>query len=73
MNKPNRFDKPFKTYDEMIDILISRNLIINDKDYAKKLLSDYSYYSLINGFKGTLLQKNNSDDFIPGLEKQNIY
>lgn len=73
MNKPNRFDKPFKTYDEMIDILISRNLIINDKDYAKKLLSDYSYYSLINGFKGTLLQKNNSDDFIPGLELQDIY
>ncbi len=73
MDKPNQFDKPFKTYDEMIDILISRKLIINDREYAKQLLSTYSYYSLINGFKGTLLQQNDSDDFIPGIELQHIY
>lgn len=73
MNKPAQFDKPFKTYDEMIDILVSRNLFIPDREYAKKLLSEYSYYSLINGYKGTLLQQNNSDQFISGLSLQDIY
>ncbi|MCD8027090.1 MAG: Abi family protein [Erysipelotrichaceae bacterium] len=45
------YDKPFKTYDEIIYLLESRNVIITDKDYAKNCLSDISYYTLINGFK----------------------
>ena len=45
------YDKPFKTNDELIELLESRNVIITDKEFAKKCISDISYYSLINGYK----------------------
>lgn len=44
--------KNFKTYDEQIQILKSRNLIVDDVDRAKIILSSASYYELINGYKG---------------------
>lgn len=44
--------KYFKTYDEQIQILKSRNLIIDDIERAKTILSTASYYELINGYKG---------------------
>ncbi|MCD7839441.1 MAG: Abi family protein, partial [Erysipelotrichaceae bacterium] len=57
------YDKPFKTYDEMINLLESRNVIITDKDFAKECLSDISYYTLINGFKN-LYEIDEDDKFI---------
>lgn len=45
------WDKPFKTYDELIDLMETRNIIIRDRGYVKQCLSDISYYSLINGYK----------------------
>lgn len=45
------YDKPFKKNDELIELLESRNVIITDKEFAKKCISDISYYSLINGYK----------------------
>lgn len=49
--------KPFKTYDEQIDILKSRNLEIKDKSKAKDILSQINYYNLINGYKDPFLIK----------------
>lgn len=45
------FDKPFKTVDEQIAILKSRNLIVPDDDKARAELSLKSYYKLINGYQ----------------------
>ncbi|RMD02072.1 hypothetical protein D9O40_07230 [Clostridium autoethanogenum] len=38
--------KPPRTFDEQIEILISRNIIINDKEKARKILSTVNYYRL---------------------------
>lgn len=45
------WDKPFKTYSELIALMRFRNIVISDEHYAKQCLSDISYYSLINGYK----------------------
>lgn len=45
------YDKPFKSFDEQINILRSRGLIINDVENAKIILSTSTYYELINGYK----------------------
>lgn len=42
-------DKPFKTYEEQIQILESRNVIIEDRDDAIRQLKEFSYYTLVNG------------------------
>lgn len=47
----DNFDKPFKTVDEQIAILKSRNLIIPDDDKARTELRLKSYYKLINGYQ----------------------
>ena len=46
-------DKPFKTYDELIEILSNRGIDLSsadDKDYAKNVLAKEGYYNLINGY-----------------------
>ncbi|MCM1306186.1 MAG: Abi family protein [Bacteroides sp.] len=43
--------KPFKTYDEQIQILKSRGLSFDDENSAKKFLEIDNYYSVINGYK----------------------
>ena len=67
------FDKPFKTYDQQIEILRSRNIIINDIDFAKKALCNCSYYALINGYKNTFLSVKGSDKFIEGTKFEHLY
>lgn len=56
------WDKPFKTYDELISLMRSRNIIITDDNYAKECLSDISYYLLVNGHK----------DLFPSVEERFI-
>lgn len=63
--------KPFKTYDEQIDILKSRNLEIKDKNKARDLLSQINYYYLINGYKDPFLIKD--DKFKDGTSIEEIY
>lgn len=67
------YDKPFKTYDEMIDLMEKRNIIIKDKDFAKAALSNLSYYSLVNGYKNTFLRVDGTDDFIEGTKFEELY
>jgi abortive infection bacteriophage resistance protein len=45
-------DKPFKTYDELIEFLeIGKKLNIPNKEFAKSVMSKTSYYSLITAYK----------------------
>lgn len=55
--------KPFKTYNELINLLKTRNVYIEDEDYAKRYLSEYSYYGLINGYKSLYVVDEN-DKFV---------
>lgn len=38
--------KPFKSYDEQVELLISRGLLVNDKENAKAILKRMNYYRL---------------------------
>lgn len=67
------YDKPFKTYDEQIAIIESRNVIVSDYKFAKTALSNYSYYTLINGYKDTFLSRGNSNHFRDGVSFELLY
>lgn len=67
------YDKPFKTYDELIELLISRKIIIDNVDFAKRALCGCSYYALVNGYKNTFLSVRGSDDFVPGTKFEDLY
>lgn len=44
--------KLFKSYDELLTFLQNdKNLIVNDPEYAKQILTKTSYFSLISGYK----------------------
>lgn len=45
------FDKPFKNFDEQLELLRDKNIIIDNDHFALTCLNSHSYYSLINGFK----------------------
>ncbi len=67
------FDKPFKTYDEQILILKSRNIVIDNPDFAKRILSSLSYYTIINGYKNTFLSVPQSENFSDGTTFEDLY
>lgn len=67
------FNKPFKTYFEMIDIMRERNIAVSDEAFAEMVLENYSYYSIVNGYKNTFLQLNDSEKFIPGTKFEELY
>ena len=73
MNPDHSYDKPFKTYEEMIKIMESRNIIIEDKHFAEMALRNFSYYGLINGYKNTFLQFDKSDSFVEGTRFEELY
>lgn len=73
MTIPTAFDKPFKSYDQMIQILESRHIEIEDKNLAIRALENFSYYGLINGYKDTFLQIPGSDNFVPGTTFGQLY
>lgn len=50
--------KEFKTIQEQIDILKSRNLLFQDEAFAKSNLIRYGYYEIINGYKTPLIDKD---------------
>lgn len=62
MTKKSPFDKPFLDFPELIELLVSRGLIINSKFTATELLQEYGYYNLINGFKPPFLHGNHKQN-----------
>lgn len=52
--------KEYKNNQELIDYLISKNVIINNKDKALKNIEKYSYYSIVNGYKSVFKDNNNN-------------
>ena len=46
----------FKTYDEQIQILKSRNLSISNPNKAKEFLQYNNYYNVVNGYKELFLK-----------------
>ena len=65
--------KPFQTYEEQIDNLITRKgLIINDVPRAIKSLENISYYALIDGYKD-LFYNPDTRTYLPGTTFDDIH
>lgn len=69
----DKFDKPFKSIDEQIQILQNRNIIINDFDFARSVLNSLSYYTIVNGYKNSFLSITGTDLFSPGTKFEELY
>lgn len=52
--------KEYKNNEELIDYLISKNVIVNDRQLALKNIEKYSYYSIINGYKAVFKDENSN-------------
>lgn len=55
-------EKEFKTIDEQIELLQSRNLYIENEEIAKEILLNNNYYYLINGYKDLFLNKKSTTE-----------
>lgn len=65
--------KEFKTYEQQIELLKSRSLIISDKEFALKKLQEDNYYNIINGYKDLFLNPSDQNNFITGTTFEEIY
>ena len=65
--------KPFKTYDEQLDIIKSRGMSISDDEKALQLLKTDNYYR-ISGYWLTMLKKDadGTESFYPGSCFDNV-
>ncbi len=54
--------KPFKTYHEQIEILKSRNLIIENNELVEEILAKENYYNVINGYKYLFLDNSSANE-----------
>lgn len=73
MDKPEIYDKPFKTIEEQIAILQSRNITILDFQFAKATLKSLSYYTVVNGYKNSFLSISGTDSFKEGTKFEELY
>lgn len=66
-------DKPFTTYEDQIEKLKSKDLVILDEEYAINLLKDVGYFSLISGYKKPFKMKDDKKKYIKGTKLEDIY
>ena len=52
--------KEYKTNEELIEHLESKNVIIDNKNIALNIIDNYSYYSVINTYKYVFQKSNNT-------------
>lgn len=65
-------EKIFKTLDEQINILRSKNLIIDDEVYVKSILLRENYF-FVNGYRYLFYKSNKEKRFIKGTNFREIY
>ena len=66
--------KKFLTYDQLIELLRNRGLIINDEKRAKLIIASVSYYDLVNGYKEIYCQPDSVYElFEEGTTIEDVY
>lgn len=63
--------KRYKTNEELLEYLESKNVIIKNKTSALKKLEKYTYYSIINSYKYNFKDSNNN--YLPNVSFEEIY
>ena len=66
-------EKVFKTLDEQIQLLKSRNILIEDYNKTYKILEKNNYYYLINGYKDLFLNHKNKNQYIKNTKFKESY
>lgn len=66
-------DKPFKSYQEQIEIIANKNIKVEDKSFAESALSNYSFYTMINGYKNSILYDKRNNKFIDQTTFEMLY
>ncbi|MEG0826453.1 MAG: Abi family protein [Bacilli bacterium] len=65
-------NKIFKNLDEQVEILRDKGLIINDQEYAKKVLLRENYF-FISGYRHLLMQNYKDNKFIKGATFEELH
>ena len=65
--------KDFKNYQEQINLLKLRGLVINDESFVLEKLKEENYYNIINGYKTPFIVKGTQDKFITNTTFEEIY
>lgn len=65
--------KEFKTIEEQIDLLKSRNILFKDEENAKKILLHNNYYNIINGYKDLFLDNSSPTNYKQNTSFEEIY
>lgn len=65
--------KEFKTIEEQIELLKSRNLKFINEQSAKDHLLSYGYYEIINGYKDYFLTSSDPDSYKSGSTFEQIF
>lgn len=63
--------KQYKTNEELLDYLESKNVNIKNRRFALKKLEKYTYYSVINSYKYNFKDSNNN--YFPNVSFEEIY
>lgn len=69
-------EKPFKTHDQLIELLQSRGIdfsLPDSKSFAKKKLQRIGYYNLINGYSTLFWKDEQKDAYKAGTTINEIY
>ena len=64
--------KPFKTIDEQIEILKTRNLKINDEEKPKRYLLNNNYYDVINQYSKFFMKDIDKNIYDENVSFDNI-
>ena len=63
--------KQYKTDEELLNYLETKNVIIKNRKFALKKLEKYTYYSIVNSYKYNFKDANN--DYFPNVTFEEIY
>ncbi|MGH2182910.1 Abi family protein, partial [Enterococcus faecalis] len=63
-------DIKFYSYDEQLILLKEKGLLISDDDVAKQILKNFSYYTIINGYKDLFTDNH---IYVPDTRIETLY
>lgn len=64
--------KPFTTYEQQIELLKSRGLIIDNENQAKAFLEKEGYFNVINGYKDVFLENRQKEIYKKNTKFEDI-
>ena len=65
----------YQTFDQQIEILKKRGLVIDNEEEVREILSIHNYYNVINGYKDLFcyIDTSGKEKFISGTSFDEVY